>query len=572
MRLAIVSTISPLSSAAVAGPGPRADDKKPASTDDSHDHIIVGGGTAGNALATRLSQGLARARILVIEAGPAALDDLDINCPGKRGSTLGGKYDWNLTITPQPGIKNRVMTVNRGKVLGGTSALNVMVWDRAASKEYDSWEDVGNKGWNWKSMISAMNKAENVGGRNSDLYTGSAGGKGPVHAVINRNHPEHENAWIPTVQALGVPANTESLGYRCDVSAELDRPYTLKQPTRRITARKEVILSAGAIQSPNLLELSGVGQQPVLSAAGIPQIVDLPGVGENYQDHVRVAISYQLEDGLTSGDRLRYDPEFAASEFAKWVNGEMSWHDGVRGGIAFANFKQILPGGDDTALRSLAYDAIGGSHSPLDKKKLQFLDDASIPQVELIFSDGYTGLQGYPAVGSPLYGKNSLSFIAGLMHPLSRGSVHVNPANPAGNPIIDPRYLDNEHDVQALIGAVKFCPEIARTEPRKSALLSEYDPGLETVQTDEQWEEFVRSTMLSICHPSNTYAMLPEKDGGVVGEELKVHGTTNLRVVDASVIPVQISAHIQTAVYGIAERAAEMIISDDSATALASQW
>jgi choline dehydrogenase-like flavoprotein len=143
--------------------------------------IIVGGGTAGNAVAARLSLGLPSSKILVIEAGPAAPDELKINVPGMKGSTLGTVYDWNFTTTAQPGLQGRTVGTNRGKVLGGSSAMNLLIWDRAAAPEYDSWEEVGNPGWNWKTMLGAMKKSENVTGLNSaDYGSAGAGTHGPV--------------------------------------------------------------------------------------------------------------------------------------------------------------------------------------------------------------------------------------------------------------------------------------------------------------------------------------------------------------------------------------------------------
>ncbi len=175
-------------------------------------------------------------------------------------------------------------------------------------------------------------------------------------------------------------------------------------------------------------------------------------------------------------------------------------------------------------------------------------------------SDGYTGVKGYPAVNTTLYGKGFFSLIAAIMHPFSRGTVHINASNPLGKPLIDPRYLSNEYDLQAAIAAIKKCRQIALTPPIRDVWVSEYEPGLNNVNTDAEWRDFVLNTALTIYHPVGTCSMLPKRDGGVVDSKLKVYGTENLRVVDASIIPVLISAHMQTAVYGIAEMAAEIII------------
>ncbi|OHW90101.1 GMC oxidoreductase [Colletotrichum incanum] len=577
---------------------------------ETYDYIVVGGGTAGVAVAARLSEGLPASKILLIEAGPAVWDEPKINIPGMKGSTLATKYDWNFTTVPQPNVNSRSFTVNRGKVLGGSSALNLMSYDRAAVAEYDSWEALGNPGWNWQTMIAAMKKSENFTGINTDTYgSEGVGDNGPVKAVVNRIIPEHQNTWIPTMNSLGVKTNLESLGgnplgvmyqpssidpthynrsYSANAYVPIAGPNLVILPDTTVTkvnleqvaanstqqrasgvtlqdgtvirAQKEVILSAGSIQSPGLLELSGIGQASVLNASGIEQVIDLPGVGENLQDHLRIQSSYQLKPNYTSFDILRSNATFAAEQLALWNAGEVSLYDYTGSGYTFSTWAQAL--GNDSRMVALAKEAAGEDPSIVDLKKLEFMSDPSIPQLEVIFSDGYTGVKGYPAATSPLFGKGFFTLIAAIMHPMSRGSIHVNPSNTTGKPIINPNYFAHEHDLDAAIQAIKYCRKIAQTEPMKSTWESEYEPGLDVVQTDEQWKQFALNTTLSIFHPVGTCSMLPKQDGGVVDSNLKVYGTSNLRVVDASVIPLLVSAHVQTAVYGIAEIAAERIIAD----------
>lgn len=276
----------------------------------------------------------------LIEAGPAAPEELKINVPGMFGSTAGGPYDWNLTTTPQPGLGDRQVGLTRGKVLGGSSALNFMLWNRASAPEYDVWETLGNPGWNWDSMLAGMAKSENFTGIDSQDYGHiGRGTQGPIHNAIARQRTEPVQAWVPTFENLGLSHNLESLGgkpigtmlqpssvnpdnrtrsysansYLPRVGSNLDLllstrvakinlevPYTglsgrrvsedgvvatgvTLQDGSVIAARKEVILSAGSLQSPGILELSGIGQQDVLDAVGIGQVIDLPGVGENLQ-------------------------------------------------------------------------------------------------------------------------------------------------------------------------------------------------------------------------------------------------------------------------------------------------
>jgi choline dehydrogenase-like flavoprotein len=580
-------------------------------------------------LATRLSQGLPHSSILVIEAGPIALDEPGINIPGRKGSTLGTKYDWNFTTVPQTGLNGRVLPINRGKVLGGSSAINLMVWDRGAATEYDQWEEVGNPGWNWNSMLKAMIKSENYTG--SPPRLDSAGRTGPVKSLVNRMQPTYQDAWIPAVtQSFNISENHDSLdgrlvgvsfqptninptNYTRSYSATAYLPLAgpnlqilpntqvakinfAKQSSGHgkekileraigvtlingtvISARREVILSAGAIQTPHLLELSGIGQPSVLKAAKIAPLIDLPGVGENYQDHPRVQISYRLRPDYASADILRYNTTTAALEMEKYRRNEKSWYDDKRGAFIFANWKQIVRDGDDSELIHLAH--LATKPSPTGKinighlKKLEQLTDPTVPQIEIILSDGYTGRNGYPPPQSPDFGSNFTTFIIVLMHPLSLGNVHLNASDPLGSkPIINPGFLSNEYDIRGFIEAAKFTRRLAHTEPLNSLWTQtqtqsqtqngdgEFEPGANAVQTDAQWREWVKENLLTVFHPSGTAAMLPREEGGVVNGDLVVYGTTNLRVVDWSVMPVQISGHPQTAVYAVAERAAEIVM------------
>jgi choline dehydrogenase-like flavoprotein len=571
-----------------------------------YDFIVVGGGTAGLAVASRLSQYLPKNTILVIEAGPDGRDVPGIFVPGMKGSTLGGPLDYNFTTIAQTHAGGRLWAQNRGKVLGGSSALNLMCWDRASIAEYDAWEHLGNPGWNWNNMISHMLKVENY---TQSQYPGQeilrgVGHGGPIQATINRIQPTDQDTWIPTMRNLGILENMESLdgnplgvmlqpgnvdtkNYSRSYSPEylkiagdnlhvMTDAQVVKINTRKrhgkviatgvtlknnvtINACKEVILSAGSFSSPGLLELSGIGNSSVLSAAGIETVLDLPSVGENLQDHIRIQNSFKLKN-LTSFDKLKYDATFKKQQLALYNENQVSVYDYTASGFAYLTWPQVL-GNESATIINIAKNSTKLSDSIVDKTKLDFLTgnkSHTIPQLEIIFSDGYTGVGGYPLANSSNYGSNYFTLLGVIMHTLSRGNVHINTSHPLANPIIDPHYLSNEYDLQAAIAALKLNRKIAQTAPLKNIIASEYEPSA-AIQTEQQWRAFALEHTLTIYHPLGTCAMLPEKEGGVVSAELKVYGTSNLRVVDASVVPVQISAHLQTAVYGIAERAAEMI-------------
>ncbi|KAI5242698.1 alcohol oxidase [Aureobasidium subglaciale] len=583
-----------------------------ASNTTEYDFIVVGGGTAGLAVASRLSQYLPNNTVLVIEAGPDGRNVPGIYIPGMKGSTLGGIYDYNFTTVAQSHAGGRSWAQNRGKVLGGSSALNLMCWDRASVAEYDAWEHIGNPGWNWNSMITNMLKVENY---TQSVYPGQeidqgVGVDGPIHATFNRIQPDDQDTWIPTMEKLGFPENMESLdGNPLGVSiqpnnidtAKYTRSYSpgylkiagdnlhvmteaqvIKVNTERrngkivatgvtlkgnltINACKEVVLSAGSFQSPGLLELSGIGNSSIITAAGIEPVLELPTVGENLQDHIRIQNSFKLKN-MTSFDVLKYNAAYKAEQLALYNANNESLYDYAASGFAYLTWPQAL-GNESAALVNVAKTATNVNASIIDKTKIDFMTgnkSHTIPQLEIIFSDGYTGVGGYPVVNSSEYGSNYFTLLSVIMHTLSRGHVHINATNPLGKPIIDPRYFSNEYDLQAAIAATKLNRKIAQTTPMKDIIAEEYEPSAE-IRTDEQWRNFALNHTLTIYHPLGTCAMLPKKDGGVVSPELKVYGTSNLRVVDASIIPVQLSAHIQTAIYGIAERAAEMIAAEWSA-------
>ncbi|KAI6849711.1 alcohol oxidase [Hortaea werneckii] len=571
----------------------------------TYDFIVVGGGTAGVAIATRLSQNLPHFSILLVEAGPDGRDSPSIYIPGRKGTALGTIYDWNFTTVPQEALNDRILPQNRGHVLGGSSALNLLSYDRGVEADFDAWQQLGNDGWNWTTMHNAMMKAEtwqltNQTGADGIEAEGGVGEDGPIHFLLNRWDPPEQEAFFPTMDNLGISQtysflDGDMLGWQRHTSNILGTNYTrsyspaylahagtnlkvifnsmvakvdihkgcVKGVTlidgTKIHAKKEVILSAGSIQSPQLLELSGIGSCSVLSAAGVEPKVELPGVGENLQDHVRIVTSYQLKDSYTSPDINRFNSTNAALELERWENNLTGLYDSTSSAYAYLTWNMSL--GNDSELIALANQVIDPSNA-VDLRKLAKLDDVNrVPQLEILFSDGYLGNKGYPDEDSELYGKTFFAMIASLNHLFSRGSTHINSSDPTAHPLFDPNYLSNEYDLRAVVEGAKYIRKVATTAPLADIWVDEYEPGL-NITSDEQWEDFVKANALSIWHPLGTCAMLPRKDNGVVDAQLKVYGVEGLRVADASIMPTLISGHIQTAVYGIAEMAAEMITAE----------
>jgi choline dehydrogenase-like flavoprotein len=535
--------------------------------------------------------------VLVIEAGPDGRQEPGITIPGRKGSTLGGKYDWNFTTVAQPAANNRVFAQNRGKVLGGSSALNLMTWDRTTVDELNAWEKLGNKGWNWNSLYPAMLKCETF--LPSPAYGDEGfGTTGPIRTLINRIFPRHQSTWYPTLNNLGLRTNNESLnGDNIGVSTQpgnLNPNYTrsyapeylklakknlvLKLDTRvakinfkgktavgvtledgtTIGAKREVILSAGSFQTPGLLELSGVGGATLLKKLGIPVVKDLPTVGENFQDHIRIQASFQLKPEYPSFDVLKNTTR-AAVELALYTAGQISLYDYTASGYSYFPWSTVSK--DTAAAMRAIVESDTTLTSPVDKVKKSWISSSTVPQLEVIFSDGYTGLKGYPAATSPLFGIGTFALIGVVQHPLSKGNVHIGSRNINDKPVINPNYLSHPYDLQAAANLAKYLRTIASAQPMRDVWTEEYEPG-NAVQTDEDWKKYALANTLSIYHPIGTAALLPEKDGGVVDPSLKVYGVKGVRVVDASVIPLLPSAHLQTLVYGIAEKAAEMIIKE----------
>ncbi|KAE8357147.1 hypothetical protein BDV27DRAFT_171083 [Aspergillus caelatus] len=583
-----------------------------------YDFVIVGGGTAGLALASRLSRGLPESSILVLEAGPDAENETSINIPGMGGSAIGSSYDWNFTTAVQAHVGNRTMSQPRGKVLGGSSALNLMAWDRASQVEYDIWGKLGNDGWNSSEMMRSMLKAENY--TLSDKYGDQGVGfGGPIQTMVCDLVPEYQDFFTEALESLNVSENRNSLGGNplgfgfqpTNVRySDRKRSYSAHHPgypslagpnlqirvetrVRKIDltsidggdlvatgvtlednttvwATKEVILAAGAMQSPGLLELSGIGQKDVLHAANIQQLVDLPGVGENLQDHLTIGASYRLRSNYTSSDMLNTNATFAKQQLEAYNTGQQSLYDCSGGTYAFLNWTGVAD--EPSRMESLARKAADEplSLSPFERIKAdtqlhQILhEEDNVPQIEILSADGYAGAKGYPSETSPLYGSNFFSLLAVMLHPFSTGSIHVTSASISTAPEIQPNYLAHEYDIQALVSAAKYLRKLASTAPLRQVWIEEYDPGLSVVgdgpDNDSQWREYAINNTRTLFHPVGTCAMLPRELHGVVDANLTVYGTENLRVVDASVMPVLISGHIQTAVYGIAEKAAETII------------
>ncbi|KAF8678160.1 Alcohol oxidase [Rhizoctonia solani] len=611
------------------------------------DYIVVGGGTAGEKphrssiaqyynltyyLVTLLCDGQASSLLLgdlsenptvrvgVLEAGEYVPDEPNINVPGYFGRTIGNPaYDWGFLTVPQKDANGRLIYHPRGKVLGGSSALNFMTLGRGSEAEYDAFEALGNPGWNFKEFQRYFSKSETAHAlpegtakKYGAEVIAPAGADGPIARSypgwfsdlhlplfdayktlgvdVNVDPNGGNNVGITTTACAIVPGkSTRSYSVTGYWEPYADRKNLILVTGARATkvalskqgdlflatgvefvhgpegeetdytarARREVILSSGTFQSPQLLELSGIGQRRVLESVGIPVQVELNGVGENLQDHVYVPTMYEVTPDHETLDVL-HEPEAHTREWEKFETKGEGMYASTHSAFSFLPLDAFAEEAEAQRVR-VSLDDEGARYSSKGKKKLHGLLKAWMApgtntpaQAEIIHYPGF-----FPnPVTRPTPGHRYQSFLAALMHPASRGTSHVVSSDALAKPAIDPRYMSAASDVELLAAAVRFIVRLSKAGTMGPRVIGE-TMGAETA--DQDVKEYVKNKFEPVYHPIGTCSMLPFEDGGVVDSQLKVYGTANLRVVDASVIPIHLSCHIQSTVYAIAEKASDII-------------
>jgi len=503
----------------------------------------------------------------------------------------------------------------RGYVLGGSSVLNFLVWDRAAKVEYNAWEELGNSGWNWNNMYKYMKKAEKftapsaANAKKLDIspVASDYGSSGPVQVSYPNYVSQQVQKWIPALQSLGISKNEQPLAgnnvgasvqpsdinpYNSTRSSSADAyfvpassrknlkvlvsalatkvnlsasgslqkatgvTFTSGGKTYTAKACEKVILSGGTVNTPALLELSGIGSKDVLTKAGITQIVDNANVGENMQDHVYSSAAYELVAGTQTLDSLRNNATFAAEQQALYKANKASILDETVPAIGYLSLSQLVGQSNATKLISdaKAYVKTQSSkpyYSTLTKQLSFLTDDATtVSQMEVIGIDGYFSGAAAPAANSTY-----VTFLAAQQHLFSRGTIHVTSNKATDHPIIQPNYFTAPYDLDVLTAGTQYLRKIAASSPYSTNFITkEYVPGNVDVR------EYTRKTFTTEYHPVGTASMLPKSKGGVVDSKLRVYGTTNVHVVDASVIPL----HIVSGIYlkrSNCERSADFIFS-----------
>ncbi|GKZ27109.1 hypothetical protein AbraIFM66951_008098 [Aspergillus brasiliensis] len=598
-----------------------------------YDYVVVGGGTAGLVVASRLTEDPA-VSVLVLEAGSDRVDDPRIAAPGLSASTyFDPEFDWCLISEPQEALNGRRLAQSRGRTLGGSSAINMGMAIYPSRSDFDSWEQLGNPGWNWKALSTYMRKSQTFIPPSDDIrnqlslgYVDPAvqGTDGPVQISFGDGpFPAFTAAWPRTFEALnyrltGDPMSGQAKGAFCNPATihgtsrtrshagvayytpEIAQRSNLRVITqafvekillsktisvddcqtvatgiqfrgndgiqRTVAAKAEVILAAGTIKTPHLLELSGIGDAKRLQEHNIDIVVDNPNVGENLQEHGFVPFTWEAADGQITGEALR-DPEVAKAAMEAW----QSSGAGPLGSHPLASAFMTLPELEDGELSGLIRKHLneeGSARQTAQYRILrQLLEDDDEPTGQYTLAPfQMTPDKGSDAQGtfSMLEPGNYVSIVAILNRPFSRGSVHLASSDPTKLPTFDPRMLSHPLDLELQARHVTWLETLAATEPMASLLKPNgrrlhYPTRVTSLETAR---ELTRDRLLCHYHVCGTAAMMPREIGGVVDDRLRVYGCKNLRVVDASVIPLIPRGNIQTTVYAVAEKAADIIKED----------
>ncbi len=534
----------------------------------SFDYIIIGAGSAGCVLANRLSADSSN-RVLLVEAGGRPRNPL-IDIPGAYIKLFRTAVDWQYWTEPQANVNDRKMYLPRGKVLGGSSATNAMAYVRGHKNDFDGWSRLGNEGWSYKQVLPYFKKSEH-NEQIRDLDVAYHGEGGELNVTQNQFYrTPYSEAFITAGQQVGLPYNGDYNGIRQEGIGKFQ--FTIKDGSRHsgysafikpvlgrenlhiatgktvtrvlfegkravgvetigggvLEADCEVILSAGAFNSPKILILSGVGAYSELRKHKIPEVLELASVGKNLQDHLLFPVSAVaksragLNQHVSMWGQLRAIWPYLTRKQGPFTIGPLE-------AVAFFNV-------DDYAKDANFQFHFAPMHIGSDYN-YDLYDISSFPHEE----DGYT-------------------ILPSLLHPGSRGHVQLRSKDPKDAPRINPNFLSDPQDLHQLVKGGEIAWEIMQQEAMRIHLDRMVMPSKRPSFTE--WEDHIRRTVETIYHPVGTCRMGTDEHS-VVDPELKVHGLDNLRVVDASIMPNIVTGNTNAAVYMIAEKAADMILGND---------
>ncbi len=521
-------------------------------TDGSFDYVIVGAGSAGCVLAARLSE-VSSTRVLLLEAGGAE-SPRELAIPAAFSKMFKSACDWAYETEPEPALDGRRLYWPRGKVLGGSSALNAMVYMRGHRADYDRWAELGNAGWSFTDVLPYFRRAEDQR-RGASAYHGTGG---PLRVSDLRTVNPLSRAFVAAGLELGFPANadfngpdqlgfglyqvTQRHGRRESAATAYLRPVrrrpnleirTGAHATRvllergraagveyvgggqrgRARATREVLLCGGTVNSPQLLMLSGIGPADHLRSLGIDVACELPGVGENLQDHLAIMVAYECRRPVTLAN---------AERVASLLSYLLLRRGPLTSNVAEAGaFVTTQPG-------------------------------ARLPDIQFHFGPAWFVEHGF---GNPA--GHGFTFGPTLLRPQSRGRVRLRSADPLMPPAIHANYLTQSADVAPLVAGIRLSRRLAATRAFGDFCGGETAPG-PTVSDDQGLAAYLRARVETLYHPVGTCRMGADA-GAVVDARLRVHGVEGLRVVDASVMPTIVGGNTNAPTIMIAEKAAELI-------------
>jgi choline dehydrogenase len=528
---------------------------------ETYDFVIVGAGSAGCVLANRLSAS-GRNRVLLLEAGPDSRHPW-LRIPLGYGKLFTDRrFNWCYTTEPQPGCHGRNVVAPRGRVLGGSSSINGLIYIRGQTQDFDQWRQLGNVGWSAEEVLPYFRLSED-NERGADEWHGAGGPLGV--SDLRDRHPIAE-AYVEAAQQCGYPRNADfngaaqegagfyqttmrrgvrsstAVAYLAPVRDRSNLKVVPEALTTRILfdgrratgveydvggashiaiANAEVIVAAGAFNSPQLLQLSGLGPAELLRSHGIPVVADLPGVGSDLSDHYFARLILRCKQALSLNDAVR------------------RWPRGAAAILRYALFRRGY-----FAIPAISAGCFLRAHPSAETPDIQ----ASI------------ALYSVKNIGDALHPISGVTAVCTLLRPESRGHVRIKSADPRQAPAIHPNYLATPNDCDTMVAGVRALRRIVQAPAMAQHIAEEVEPG-PVCDSDDDLLDYVRRRGSTVYHPVGTCRM-GQDERAVVDERLRVRGFEGLRVIDASIMPLVVSGNTNAATIMIAEKGAVMVLED----------